>query len=143
VRTIRAPASGDPGRKRFTFTVTVADRDATLLDRLHGHLGEAGSIYRYPARVPGWQPTASLQVSSLRDHVAATIPFAERFLLPVGRKAAQFRNWRDELETYRRDRAEARLPSRPRRARHRAASGLSGRGAKGVCRRHYYAVFRR
>lgn len=135
VRTIRAPSSDEPGRKRFSLSVTVADRDAAIVDELHRYLGEAGAVYRYAARSRRWQPTVSLQVTSLRDHLAATIPFAESFLLPVGRKSDQYRAWLDQLEAYRRARTEHQA-SRPTTCR-TLGCGRTVR-ARGLCRGCYW-----
>lgn len=113
VRTVRAPSShGDLPVRRFSFALTVAERDRRVVDALHRHLGGAGGVRRSPARRSHWQPTVTLQVTSIRDHLTATIPFAERYLLPVGRKHAQYRSWRDELAAYRRAR-RARQAERP------------------------------
>ncbi|MBN2623093.1 MAG: hypothetical protein JXA83_06990, partial [Acidimicrobiales bacterium] len=111
-RTInRRPSTGTP-RMRFTFTVTVAARDRVLVAALHEYLGGVGGVYDGPPRRSGWQPTASLQVTAITDHLAATVPFAEQFLHPAGHKYRQFRSWRARLREYRRAEAE-RLASRP------------------------------
>jgi hypothetical protein len=135
VRTVRASSSTAPARKRFSFTVTVAARDSGLITELHHHLGGAGAVYRSNPRRSHWQPTVSLQITSMVDHLAATIPFAEQFLLPVGRKYDQYRSWRDDLQSYRRHLAE-RLAARPTRCR-TPGCGRPIR-ARGLCRGCYW-----
>jgi hypothetical protein len=122
-------------RRRFTFTLTVADRDSRLVTHLQDLLGGAGGVYRSAARNPGWQPTISLQITSIADHVAATIPFAEQYLLPIGHKYRQYRSWHDRLQAYRHQQAQ-RLASRA------TACSTPGCGrairARGLCRGCYW-----
>lgn len=129
----RSPSSAP--RHRFTFTLTVADRDREVVAALHEMLDGVGSVYSAPARQPGWQPTVSLQITAMRDHLVATIPFAEQFLLPVGRKHRQFLAWRDRLHAHRRAQAR-RLAARP------VACSTPGCGrairARGLCRGCYW-----
>jgi hypothetical protein len=120
---------------RFTFTVTVAARDRVLVTALHEHLGCVGGMYEGGPRRPGWQPTISLQITALADHLAATIPFAEQFLHPAGHKYRQYRAWSDRLHEYRRGEAE-RLGARP------TTCSTPGCGrpirARGLCRGCYW-----
>lgn len=133
-RTIERRPPGTTPRMRFTFTVTVAARDRCLVGALHEHLG-VGGVYEGEPRRPGWQPTVSLQVTALADHLAATIPFAERFLHPAGHKYRQYRSWHDRLHEYRRGEAE-RAASRPTTC----STPDCGRPirARGLCRGCYW-----
>lgn len=90
-------ASGE-ARLRFVFTMTMADRDRRLLEALQGFLGQ-GSICDKPPAQEGWQPTSTLQVSSLTAHRAATIPFFDRFLLPCA-KRSQYEAWKEAMFAY-------------------------------------------
>lgn len=90
-------ADGSP-RLCFRFAVTVATRDRPMLETLRGFLG-VGSIFDRAPRRASWQPTSTLCVNSVRAHHAATIPFAEQFLLPSA-KRRQFEAWRDALAAY-------------------------------------------
>jgi len=134
-RSIPARSAVGARRMRFTFTVTVADRDAALIASLHDLLGGAGNVYRGPARSSGWQPTVSLQVTALGDHLEATIPFAERHLHPAGHKYQQFCDWRDRLHAYRHEQAT-------RRAQRPTTCTTTGCGrpirARGLCRGCYW-----
>ncbi len=85
-------------RLRFRFQVTVASRDRSLLEQLQTFLGFGSITDRAPGR-PGHQPTSELRLSSFRAHREATIPFAERYLLPCA-KRDQFERWRAEMEEY-------------------------------------------
>ena len=124
-------ATGTP-RLRFVFVMTMASRDRPLLEQLETFLG-AGSIVDTPARKAHWQPTSTFSVSSIQAHWAATIPFADQFLLPCA-KRRQFEAWRQTLGAYDRD--------RPRRVR--SICSVEGCGkpvrGRGLCRSHYYRV---
>lgn len=123
---------GSP-RLRFVFTVSMATRDRPMLEALQQFLGY-GCITDASPRRPGWQPMSSFCVASNRAHHAATIPFADRFLLPSA-KRRQFEQWRDALVKYERER-----PSRYGRG----PSACSEPGCdkpvrgRGLCRSHYY-----
>lgn len=90
-------ANGEP-RLRFVFPVTMAVRDRPLLEALQVLLGH-GSLYGRPAQKAGWLQTVSFTINSISAHRAATIPFAERFLLPCA-KRQQFEQWRTALDAF-------------------------------------------
>lgn len=112
VHRVGVPSDTGSTRVRFRFSVMVAERDAALVSTLHRHLNGAGGVHRSPARRAGWQPTVSLQVTAIGDHLRATIPFAEQFLHPASRKYDQFQRWNECLQSYRRERAR-RAAARP------------------------------
>jgi hypothetical protein len=120
-------------RLRFVFDVRMAARDLSVLQALREFLG-VGSLNMYPPRRADWQPIAAFSVRSRPHHHRATIPFAERFLLP-GAKRRQFEAWRDALYEY-----EAAHPTRyglgPSPCRIDGC-GTPVRG-RGLCRSHYY-----
>ena len=127
-------ADGD-ARLRFVFGVTMADRDRPLLEVLRAFLG-FGSIRDGGPGQKGMLPVSTFVVNSLRAHHQATIPFAERFLLPCA-KRDQFERWRDAMSEY-----EAVHPSRWGKGRSvcsRPGCDKAVRG-RGVCRSHYYEV---
>ena len=72
-------------RLRFVFTVTMASRDRPLLEAL-GTFLSVGSIADRPPLLPHHEALSSFSVGSHRAHHAATIPFAERFLLPCAKR---------------------------------------------------------
>lgn len=129
------PFANGEARLRFVFTMTMASRDRGLLEALQRFLGY-GSIRDAPPAREGWQPTSTLQVSSLTAHHAATVPFFDRYLLPCA-KRAQYDGWKAGMEAY-----ELEHPSRygkgPSSCR---AEGCDRpvRG-RGLCRSHYYRV---
>jgi hypothetical protein len=89
--------NGQP-RKRFVFSVHVAQRDRLLLEALRSFLGY-GVVYDTPPQRPTWEPTSVFAIGSLKGHREATIPFAESFLLPSA-KRSQFEKWRAEMTAY-------------------------------------------
>ena len=120
-------------RTRFVFAVKMATRDRPVLDALRNFLG-AGSIHDEQPRRAHWQPMSSFQINSRRGHHAATIPFAEAFLLPC-HKRDQFDAWRDAFLAN-----EAAHPSRFGMGRSICSVDdcphpVRGRG---LCRKHYY-----
>jgi hypothetical protein len=128
-RQIRAFPDGSP-QLRFLFKVTMASRDRPLLEALQAHLG-CGPIYDSPARRSYWQPLSSLEITSRALHHAATIPFAEQFLLP-GAKRRQFDKWRADMLAY-----EKAHPPRSRSICSEVGCDKFVRG-RGLCRSHYY-----
>ena len=132
--TARLPAFADGSRRlRFLFTVEVVSRDRSLLEQLRALLA-FGSICDRPGRRPGHQPTSHFRVSSFRAHREATIPFAERYLLPSA-KRRQFDRWRAEMEEYLRAHS-SRWGQGPSPCSV-AGCGKPVRG-QGLCRSHYY-----
>lgn len=128
---VNVPFASGAERRRFVFQVSMASRDRPLLVALWNYLGH-GSLRDPPARRAGWEPMTTLTVNSHRAHLSATVPFAERFLLPCA-KRRQFESWRDELLQY-----EVEHPPRRQRAIcsvEHCAGFVRGRG---LCRSHYY-----
>jgi hypothetical protein len=129
--------SGLP-RLRFLFQVTVAKRDRRLLEALQMFLG-FGVIYDIEPKKEGYLPLSSLTIGSLRAHRAATIPFAERFLLSSA-KRRQFDHWHEQMDAYEAtpdfqahlQRRRRSICSQPNCEKH-----VRGRG---LCRSHYYEV---
>lgn len=120
-------------RLAFVFVVTVAARDRPLLEALNTFPG-FGSITDRGARRPGWQPTSTFSIRSIRAHHAATIPFAEHYLMPSA-KRHQFELWRDALWAY-----ELEHPTKWGKGRSLCSEPgcekpVRGRG---LCRSHYY-----
>jgi hypothetical protein len=125
-------ADGSP-RLRFVFSLSMASRDRRLLEALQDLLG-FGCINDAPPRHAHWQPMSTLCIASNKAHRAATIPFAERFLL-VSAKREQFEAWRQRLDEYERDR-----PSRYGKGPSPCSQAGCERPVRGrgLCRSHYY-----
>jgi hypothetical protein len=113
----------------------VEATDIGLLETLREFLGVGSISHSVPQNVR-WKPTVVFCVNSIKAHRRATIPFADRYLLPCA-KRDQFEAWRQALEAY--------------ADRHNVRSGLGRslcaiegcRGivrGRGLCRRHYYRV---
>jgi len=122
-------------RQLFRFQVTMADRDRALLQMLRDYLGY-GSIYDTPPKRLNWQPTSTFSIGSLTAHHAATIPFAEQFLLPSA-KRRQFEEWRDAMLAY--EEVHPNPFGRGRAICSEPGCDKFVRG-RGLCRSHYYRV---
>lgn len=132
--TARLHLSGEPIQK-FVFGVGVEAADVGMLQALQAFLG-VGSIRSCPAGRPNWKPQVVYSVRSIKAHREATIPFADRYLLPC-KKRDQFDSWRNALEVY----AER---HKVRWGQGRSQCAIEGcdrlvRG-RGLCRIHYYRV---
>jgi hypothetical protein len=124
-------ADGTP-RLRFRFQFSMASRDHLLVQALRTFLG-FGSIRNAPARGV-WQPMTILAVNSHRAHRAATIPFADSFLLPCA-KRVQYERWKSQFDAY--ERAHPNRQGQGRSPCSVAGCGRPVRG-QGLCRSHYY-----
>jgi hypothetical protein len=127
------PYADGRARKRFVMSIEMCREDRPLLDALRDYLG-FGSVSDVKARRDGWLPSSQLVVHSQRAHLAATIPFATRFL-PPSKKRVQYLTWLKEFESYCRDH-----PSRWGRGP--SICNVHGCSrevrARGLCRSHYY-----
>jgi hypothetical protein len=127
----RPPFADGAPRRRFVFEVKMASRDRRLLVALKSFLG-LGSLHDAAPRRVGWQPISTFTIASLKGHHAATIPFAERFLLPC-EKRKQFERWRDAMVTYERDH-----PRKLGRSICRVVGCEKLVRGRMLCRSHYY-----
>ena len=111
----------------------MASRDRPLLEELRSFLQFGSITDRGPRRV-AWQPTSSFRIQSLLAHHAATIPFAEQYVLPSA-KRDQFERWRTALASY-----EAEHPTRWGKGPSQCAVAGCGKPVRGrgLCRPHYY-----
>ena len=122
------------GASTFDCTVALGARDADMCELLRAFVG-VGRVRHYPRRREHYDDEVVWTVRSLRDLVEVVVPFLDEHL-PASHKREQYLAWREELLAYWQERARRRRPctvegcDEPRRAR-------------GLCRRHYYAVHRR
>lgn len=131
----RRPFADGTPRLRFVFAVAMASRDRPLLVRLQRFLG-TGTLSELPPRHDRWLGSTELRIVSIKGHYAATMPFADKFLI-AGQKRDQYLAWKDDLITY--ERAVASLQRKGRSTCSRDGCELPVRG-RGVCRRHYYEL---
>lgn len=132
LRTTRIHTNGDPV-KQFLFAVTVRSSDVGMLETLRDFVG-AGWIRHDPRRRANWKPLSTYSIKSLKAHQEATIPFADRYLLPCA-KRDQFEAWRNALEEYV-ERHHVRWGRGPSSCRIDGCERpVRGRG---LCRSHYY-----
>jgi hypothetical protein len=124
--------SDGSARLRFRFQVSMASRDRPLLESLRGFLGH-GVLINAPPRKSHWQPITTFSIVSMKVHHIATIPFAERYLLPSA-KRRQFEAWRATMLAY-----EKAHPPRTRSICSEPGCNRFVRG-RGLCRSHYYRV---
>jgi len=122
-------ADGTP-RLRFVFTVKMISADRPLLEALREFLG-TGNLLDERQRGT-WQPTSSFTINSFKRHHAATIPFAEQYLLP-SQKRQQFEAWCESMRLY--EQTHGVKQGRSRCSVENCTDFVRGRG---LCRRHYY-----
>lgn len=133
--TAATPATRHDGseRLRFVFSVSMADRDAQLLETLKEFLG-VGSLRHSKPRNVRWLPQVHYAIGSRVAHRLVMIPFADEFLLP-GAKRTQFERWRVRFEEYERDNP-TRIGEGPSECSEPGCDRpVRGRG---LCRSHYY-----
>lgn len=130
--TARQHLDGSP-IKKFVFGVAVEAADLDMLEQLRCCLGY-GSIRHVAPAKSHWKPQVVYTSNSLTAHWQATIPFADRYLLPCA-KRDQFEAWREELERYV-ERHNIRCGRGP------SPCSIEGCGkpvrGRGLCRSHYY-----
>ena len=134
-RSERFVRDGSP-RYKFSFSVTMADRDRAIVELLRDLLA-CGSIYEQPPAKAHHQPTVSLQITREADLLGAVVPFSEKFLLSQCAKRRQFDTWHESLVNYLRDRPSqyGRGPSTCRiEGCERPVRG------QGLCRSHYHQL---
>jgi hypothetical protein len=118
----------------FCFAVTLGAADADSCRLLHQFLC-VGSLHTYGRRRPHYDDEIRFQVRRLGDLVEVVVPFMDEHL-PPSHKRDQYLVWRSHLLDYWEHRARRRRPCRVE-----GCTELTR--AKGLCRRHYFAEFRR
>lgn len=125
---LRADARG------FACTVAVGSSDAAMCELLRDFLG-VGRIRRYDRRRAHYDDEVVWVVRSVRDLVEAVVPFLDDHL-PPSYKREQYREWRADLLAHWDEQARRRRPCT-------VAGCEQPHRARGLCRRHYYAVYGR
>jgi hypothetical protein len=133
VTTRQPPFKDGTPKRRFVFQVALATRDRPMLEALRAFLGFGCINDRLPARAH-WQPESVFTIASQKAHRAATIPFADEFLLPSA-KRTQFERWRSALVAYENER-----PTRYGKGRSPCSVPGCDKPVRGrmLCRSHYY-----
>lgn len=127
---------GCVGRSGNTFYCSVAlgATDAGMCALLQVVTG-VGRVRRYPRRRDHYDDEVVWVVRSLRELVDVVVPFLDEHL-PASLKREQYLAWRRELIAY--------WENDAKRQRMCEIDGCDEpRRAKGLCRRHYYAVYGR
>lgn len=124
--------SGRPSS--FRFAVGLGPVDSQICDELQAFFGVA-HVTRSPRRRPHYDDEVCFAVRALPDLVNVIVPFMDEHLLP-SYKRNQYQAWRTTLLSY--------WEHQAKRVRGCTVEGCTApRRARGLCRRHYYAAFRR
>jgi hypothetical protein len=122
------------GTRTFAFAVALGASDAGTCEQLHEFFG-VGHVRWYPRRKAHYDDEVVFVVRRLRDLLDVVVPFMDEHLRP-SYKREQYEAWRRALLDY--------WETSARRVRSCIRDGCEQpRRAKGLCRRHYYAAFRR
>lgn len=116
---------------KFVFAVGLGAVDASTCELFRTYLG-VGNIIFFPRRKPHYDDEVTFSVQSMRDHLAATIPFMDGHL-PESYKRQQYLAWRAELLEYWERSAKRRRPCT-------VDSCEAPRRAHGLCRQHLWSV---
>ena len=119
---------------RFAFAVALGAADGSMCEAMQTFFG-VGRVRRYTRRKPHYDDETVFVVRGLRDLVEVVVPFADAHLAAC-HKRQQFEQWAEALLLH--------WEVRARRVRRCTEVGCDEpRRARGLCRRHYYAVYRR
>lgn len=119
---------------RFRFAISLGATDVQMCE-FAARLLAVGRVYRYPKRKPHFDDEVLFTVQSIKALVTHIVPFMNDWL-PPSKKREQYLEWRRQLLDFWEHDARRRRPctvdgcDRPQRG-------------KGLCRHHYYAVFKR
>jgi hypothetical protein len=120
--------------RRFALRVSLGARDLASCELFRTWLG-VGTITVAPRRAEHFDDEVTYAVQAIRELVEVVVPFLDEHL-PPSYKREQYLAWRADLMAYWADRA--------RRRRSCTVAGCDEpRRARGLCRRHYYAAYRR
>jgi hypothetical protein len=119
--------------RKHTFAVTLGEVDAGSCELLRTFFG-VGHAYHYSRRQPHYDDEVAFQVCKAADLVNVIIPFMDAHL-PPSFKREQYTVWRAKVMSYWDYQMKRRRPctvdgcERPQKGR-------------GVCRIHYYELYR-
>lgn len=124
--------SGDP--LSFTFAVGLGALDKGMCQMTQTILG-VGHIREFGRRKPHYDDEAAIAVRALLELVYVVVPFMDEHL-PPSYKRQQYEVWRTALLEY--------WEHQAKRVRPCTIDGCEQpRRAKGLCRSHYFAAYRR
>jgi hypothetical protein len=120
--------------RRFAVAVSLGAVDARTCELIADWFG-VGRLGRSPRRKPHYDDEVTFRVDRLRDLVDVVVPFMDEHL-PPSYKRHQYEAWRGQLLEY--------WEHRAKRRRACTVDGCdSPQRARGLCRHHYYATYRR
>lgn len=121
-------------RDHFAFAVGLGANDATSCETLAAWFG-IGRLQRSPRRQPHYDDEVTFRVDRLGDLIEVIVPFMDEHL-PASHKRRQYEEWRAKLLDYWDNSAKRRRPCK-----------IEGCGspqrARGLCRHHYYELYRK
>lgn len=121
------------GRPSFTFSVALGAVDADMCHALHEFFG-VGHVRYYPRRKAHYDDEVIFSVRKMSDLIEVIVPFMDEHL-PPSFKRSQYEAWRSHLVDY--------WEHHARRRRRCTVDGCDEpQRARGVCRRHYYQLFK-
>ena len=119
-------------KRAHTFAVMLAEVDALSCELLRSFFG-VGSVYHYPRRKAHFDDFVLFQVRKTADLVQVIVPFMDEHL-PPSFKRQQYTEWRARVMQFWDHDMKRRRPCKIE------GCELLQKG-RGVCRRHYYALY--
>lgn len=131
---VAAEGSFNRSGRKFRFAISVADIDHDMCQMGRNLLG-VGRVYVYPRRQEHFHDEATFVVQAVGELVGHVVPFMDAYL-PQSKKRAQYLRWKGDLLEF--------WQHEMKRRRGCTIEGCSvPQRGKGVCRRHYFQIYRR
>jgi hypothetical protein len=86
--------------KRFSFQITLTEKDSDILYDIKNHFNSVGNIYHHDARDESWQPEVQYIVQSMEELLGVIVPFFDEYGLNHTLKQEQYNDWRGVLVEY-------------------------------------------
>lgn len=120
--------------RRFALAIALGAVDARTCE-LIADVFSVGTLQHSPRRQPHYDDEVTFRVDRLGDLIEVIVPFMDEHL-PASHKRRQYEEWRAKLLDYWDNSAKRRRPCK-----------IEGCGspqrARGLCRHHYYELYRK